>query len=122
MLWIFILIIFTLVVYISLQEWYKRHYEKYLFPNKDDLYNVINFIYNARASSLKDEEIRSKLLRLRWTGEQVTFAFRKIDGKRTGMYEIPIFKVFENMKVKEEIAKRQEGGILDARFIKRGNI
>ena len=122
LLWIFILIIFTLVVYISLQEWYKRHYEKYLFPNKDDLYNVINFIYNARASSLKDEEIRSKLLRLRWTGEQVTFAFRKIDGKRTGMYEIPIFKVFENMKVKEEIAKRQEGGILDARFIKRGNI
>ncbi len=113
-----ILILVTLIVYIILQEWYKRNYERQLFRNKDDLYNMINFIYNGRHSGLSDGDIREKLRRSGWSGEQITYAFRKIDGKRTGMFEIPLFKSSENKKVREEIEKRH-GGQIDARFIKR---
>ena len=117
-LWISLLVFAAFVVYIILQEWYKRNYEKSLFKNPDDLYNLINFIYNARVSGLKDSEIRNKLKNSGWKGESITYALRKIDGKRTGMFEIPILKFLENKKVKEELTKRQ-GKPIDARFIKR---
>jgi len=105
------------ISYIVLQEWYKRYYEKSLFPNENDLYNLINFIYNSRVSGLRDSEIKSKLKGTGWSNEKITYAFKKIDGRRTGMWEIPLFKTFENKKVRTEIQKRQSGP-LDARFIK----
>ncbi|MBX4212487.1 PKD domain-containing protein [Candidatus Pacearchaeota archaeon] len=119
--WISVLAVGTLTVYIILQEWYKRYYERYLFKSADDLYNIINFIYNSRSSGLKDEDIRKKLLGSGWSREQITYAFRKIAGKRTGMFEIPIFKFLENKKVRQEIQRRQ-GSPVDARFIKRPNL
>jgi hypothetical protein len=111
------LVFVMLVIYMILQVWYKRNYENHLFKNGNDLYNLINFIYNARVSRLSDKTVREKLRGRGWKGEQITYAFRKIDGKRTGMWEIPIFKMFENRKVRKEIEKRQ-GGRVDARFIK----
>ena len=118
--WIIIGILFIvmLITYIILQEWYKRNYERHLFRNGDDLYNMINFIYNGRHSGLPDGQIRGKLRESGWGGEQINYAFRKIDGKRTGMFEIPLFKSGENRKIREEIAKRHHGEV-DARFIKR---
>jgi len=118
-LWIIILLVIAFVAYIILQEWYKRHYEKSLFKNENDLYNLINFIYNARRSGLINKDIKKKLNETGWKGERITYALRKIDGKRTGMYEIPIFKFIENKKVKKELAKRQRGRIVDRRFIRR---
>ncbi len=106
------------IVYLFLQGWYKRHYESHLFRTGDDLYNIVNFIYNARSQHLGDGDIRKKLVFTGWSGEQVTYAFKKIDGKRTGMLEIPIFKFLENRKVRKEIEKRQQEAV-DARFIKR---
>ena len=53
-----------------------------------------------------------------WKGEQISYAFNKINGKRTGMWEIPLFKRKENLEVEREIQKRHSGGI-DTRFIKR---
>jgi hypothetical protein len=120
LMWIGIILAIILVAYLVLQWWYKKNYEKYLFKNPGDLYNIINFIYNSRRSGLTDDEIRSRLLQSRWKGEQVSYAFKKIDGKRTGMWEIPIFKFAENRKVKREIQNRQNGPV-DARFIKRGS-
>jgi hypothetical protein len=79
---------------------------------------MVHFIYNARSQSLTDGDIRKRLVETGWNSEQVVYALKKIDGKRTGMYEIPIFKFMENRKVKKEIEKRQEEPI-DARFIKR---
>lgn len=114
--WIAILIIAILVIYIALQEWYKKRYETYLFRNSDDLYNVINFIHNSRNSGLSEQEMKKKLSAQGWSGEQLIYAIRKFEGKRTGMFEIPLFRAFEQKKIKEEIAKRQAG---DARFIKR---
>jgi len=116
--WLLVLLLVTLAAYVALQEWYKRRYEAYLFKNKDDLYNLVNFIYNSRAAGLKDVEIRKKLADNKWNGEQITYAFKKIDGKRTGMYEIPVLKWIEIRKVKQEIEKRIKRP-LDKRFIKK---
>ena len=117
-LWIALLIAGIFVLYIILQESYKRHYEQYLFKNRDDLYNLIHFIYNSRRSGMNDDVIRSKLRENEWKGEQITYAFKKIDGKRTGMLEIPIFSLFERRTVRAELEKRMHSPI-DARFIKR---
>ncbi len=111
----------TLILYIILQEWYKRYYEKRLFKNPDDLYNILNFVYNSRKFGLKDDEIKSKLGEKKWKREQATYAFRKIAGKRTGMWEIPLFKFLENRKVRQEL-ERKQGVPLDARFIKRPSL
>ena len=114
-----VLIIIFFTAYIALQEWYKKNYEKHLFENKDLLYNLLSFIYNGRANGLTDSEIGKKLEKSGWNSEQITYAFRKIDGKRTGMFEIPIFKSIENKKVRQELEKRlPPGRRLDARFIK----
>src|SRR3989344_559670 len=114
-----LLIVIFLGVYIILQSWYKRHYERSLFRNPNDLYNLINFIYNSRKAGLRDNDGRKKLLDKKWKREQVNYAFKKIDGKRTGMWEIPIFKFLENRKVRRELQKKNPGSEIDARFIKR---
>jgi len=115
-----ILIVIFFVVYIFLQEWYKRHYEESLFKSKDALYNLLSFIYNARVSGLRNSQIKQKLNENGWTGEQITYAFNKIDGRRTGMLEIPLFKSSENKMVRQEIQRRlPQGRMVDTRFIKR---
>ncbi len=117
---IIILLVIFISVYILLQQWYKKNYEKHLFKNPDDLYNLINFVYNSRKIGMNDKESRKKLEDKKWKGEQLSYVFKKIDGKRTGMFEIPIFKFRENKKVKQEIEKRQKEPI-DTRFIKMKN-
>ncbi len=117
--WIAMLIIFTGIAYIILQEWYKRHYENYLFRNPDDLYNVLTFIDNSRASGMEDNAIRKNLHDNSWSGEQINYALKKIDGKRTGMFEIPLFRGSEQRKIQGEIQKRKQRMGGDARFIKR---
>ena len=124
-LWLILILVLAFVVYVFLQEWYKKSYEKYLFKNQNELYNLISFINNSRKAGMKDAQIKEKLIKAGWKKEQVDYAFRKIDGRRTGMYEIPLFKFRENKKVKEELTKRgqqrpqppQFSGA--ARFIKR---
>jgi len=107
---IIILLILMFIVYIILQEWYKRKYENYLFKSKDDLYNVVNFISNAEKQTMSKGEIFKNLLDMKWSNEQITFAYKKFHGQRTGMYEIPIFKLFEKRKVQIEVDKRQAMG------------
>lgn len=116
--WI-ILIFIALAMYIFLQEWYKRHYQKSLFPESNELYNLVNFIYNARKSGLSDSEIRAKLREQNWSNEKIRFAFNKLEGKSTGMFEIPLFRWRENKEVAKQIARRQPQGAINARFIKR---
>jgi len=105
-LYVVLLIVGFFVVYIILQEWYKRNYEKHLFKNPDELYNLVHFINNSRKIGIVQEEIKKKLLGAGWSREQITYATKKLDGKRTGMFEIPVFRYFEKQKVKEELAKR----------------
>lgn len=102
-----ILLFIAFIIYIILQEWYKRHYESSLFSNKSQLFNLINFMYNSSNQGLGKQETFSKLKNYGWTSEQMTYAWNKFKGYRTGMWEIPLFKWFENKKVKEEIEKRK---------------
>ncbi|MFA7707842.1 MAG: PKD domain-containing protein, partial [Candidatus Pacearchaeota archaeon] len=101
------LVIIFLVVYIILQEWYKRHYETKLFPDKNQLFNLINFMNTSINQGNRKQNIFNSLKELDWSDEQLTYAWNKFNGKRTGMWEIPLFKWVENKQVKAEIEKRQ---------------
>lgn len=97
---IFILVIFSLLVigvigYIIMQEWYRRKYENYLFKNKNDLYNMINYVNNAKKKGLKNNEIEGNLKKAGWSSERIRYVMRKYAGRRTGMIEIPITKLAE---------------------------
>ena len=99
----------AMIAWIVLQIWYKREYETYLFKDRNNLYNIINYIANAKKSGLKDPEIAEKLKKAGWNSEQIRYAIRKFEGKNTGMWEIPISKILrENKKNREEKKKKKE--------------
>lgn len=107
LIWTAVLVVVFFVVYILLQEWYKKYYEHFLFANKDDLYNLLLFIDNGRKAGKEDHALKRALNDSGWSGEQLDYAFKKIDGKRTGMWEIPIFNFMQKKEVAEEIEKRR---------------
>ena len=92
---IFLLLIFSLILYLVLQTWYKRRYEDYLFKNKNDLYNLANYITNSKRRGLDNSQIQERLKRSRWNSEQIKYALKKYSGRRTGMYEIALKKTLE---------------------------
>jgi len=92
------LIILGFIVYILLQIWYKKKYEKYLFKNPNNMYNLVSYIQNSKKQGLSEKDIRSKLKKAGWTGEQVNYVIKKYSGKRTGMIELPIDKIFNIFK------------------------
>lgn len=106
-----ILIVVAVIVYIGLQEWYKKYYESNLFLNRNQLFNLINYINNANNQGIQKKEIFDKLLALGWNKEQLEYAWNKYKGIRTGMWEIPVFKWVENNQVKKELEKRKTGPI-----------
>lgn len=110
--WMLVLLFAAFVVYVILQEWYKKYYEGHLFKNKNDVFNLINFIVNAQNQGLSEREIIKKLKDYKWSGEQIAYAFKKMRGERTGMWEIPIFRWFEKRKMREELRIRQQQGLL----------
>ncbi len=108
--WMIILLVLAFATYIGLQEWYKKYYEGRLFNNRNELYNLTFFMSNAINQKMGKEEIYSRLLKSRWKKEQINYAWNKYYGLKTGMWEIPVFKYFENKKVREEIQKRRQSG------------
>ncbi len=106
-----ILVVVVFVVYILLQEWYKRYYESYLFKNRNQLFNVMAFMNTAEHQHLSKIEIFKKLRERKWSAEQLNYAWNKLHGLRTGMWEIPVFRYFENKKLREELEKRKEGKV-----------
>jgi len=94
------------IIYITLQEWYKRKYESYLFKNRNYLYNIAMFIQNSKKAGMDDKEIASSLKKAGWKSEQIRYAIRKYYGKRTGMFEIPIKEVFGVFRKKEKFQQR----------------
>jgi len=108
LIWILVALFIVFFLYIICQEWYKRRYENYLFKNKNDLYNIINFLSNSEKQGIDKNDAFSKLKDKDWAGEQIIYAYKKFKGKRTGMWEIPIFKFLENKKVNSEIQVRNQ--------------
>ncbi len=74
-----------LSIYFGLREWYKIKYEKYLFKNRNNLYNLVLYINNLKKQGKKDWEIKGSLKKAGWSSEQITYVLRKYAGKRTGM-------------------------------------
>lgn len=79
--WLVLVFIFAIAAYIFLQWWYTVKYENYLFKNRNDIFNLVTSIKNARAQGMTDGDIRSRLKSAGWTGEQVSYIFKKVDNK-----------------------------------------
>jgi hypothetical protein len=108
LIFIVILLVVAFIIYIILQEWYKKHYESTLFSDRNQLFNVINFINNSEIREISKSESYKKLREMNWNPEQIDYAWKKLHGMRTGMWEIPLFKSAENKNVRDELKKRQE--------------
>ncbi len=106
-LYILLLLFAGFVIYIILQEWYKRHYESHLFKNRNQLFNLVNFMSNSFNQGIEKSKIFEKLKKLGWDNEQLNYAWNKLMSKRTGMWEIPLFKWIEKRQVQREIKKRK---------------
>ncbi|OGJ13270.1 hypothetical protein A3K82_01785 [Candidatus Pacearchaeota archaeon RBG_19FT_COMBO_34_9] len=108
---IVILVLFAAAVaWIILQLWYKRRYENYLFKNRNNLYNLVNFIEIEKKKGTEENEIKEKLKKAGWNSEQLRYAFRKYEGKTTGLPEIiPLGKIIDEIRqIQEELAKKKE--------------
>jgi len=92
------ILVFTFVIYIVLQIWYKKKYEEYLFKNRNNLYNLVNYIKTSFANGMKESEIEKNLKKAKWNSEQIRYAMRKYHGKNTGMPEIPVKKIVKRKK------------------------
>ncbi|MBU0661786.1 hypothetical protein KKG22_06465, partial [Patescibacteria group bacterium] len=91
-----LVLLLGIIGYIFLQEWYKKQYENYLFRDQTNLYNLIHYIDNTKRKGFNENEIEMKLRGVGWNSEQINYAMRKYAGKRTGMIEIPIDKIFKS--------------------------
>lgn len=88
---IILLLIIFIISYYILHSWYRKKYENYLFPNRNNLYNLIVYINNAQKKGVKNDEIEKSLRKAKWTNEQIKYVMKKYAGKRTGMWS-PFFK------------------------------
>ena len=82
---IVLLILIAGGVYFALHNWYKKKYENYLFKDKNNLYNLINYIHVSEKKGMSKEEIIKNLKKAKWTNEQINYVMRKYSGKGTGM-------------------------------------
>lgn len=91
---IFLILAIGLVVYLILQEWYKRKYETYLFKDRNKLFNLLTYINNSKNKGMSEGEIINNLKKVGWNSEQIKYAMKKYSGRRTGMMEIiPLDKI-----------------------------
>ena len=58
-------------------------------------------------NNIMNNQIKQKLRKTKWKGEQINYVTKKIEGKRIGMWEIPIFRKKEQKKIQEEMKKRR---------------
>ena len=82
---VFGVLVLGFIIYLFMLHWYNSKYEKFLFPDKNQLYNAIFYITNLSKRGIQEEEIRQNLVKAGWKREQVTYLLRKYAGKRTGM-------------------------------------
>lgn len=110
---IILLVLLGIVVYIVMQTWYKKKYEKHLFKNKNDLYNLATYIHSAKKRGVSAGKIKENLKKSHWNSEQVRYAVKKYAEKRTGMLEIPIDEWVEKItrKTKHKKSSNKKGEI-----------
>lgn len=96
---VFIVLLIGVIVYVLLQRWYRRKYENYLFKNKNNLYNIMTFIQNAKKKGMGREEILKDLKKANWTREQINYALNKYEGKKiAGIIDRPFKNVVQELE------------------------
>jgi hypothetical protein len=86
------LLVVGLVIYSVVSSWYDRKYENHLFPNRNNLYNLIIFVNNSKRKGVGNDEIVKSLKKSKWSSEQIRYVMKKYAGKRTGMAKLPFQK------------------------------
>ena len=98
---IFLLILIGTITYVMLQIWYRRKYENHLFKNRNNLYNIMTFIQNAKKKGMDKEAILRELKKAKWTREQIKYALNKYEGRKiAGIIERPFKKVIQEIEKK----------------------
>lgn len=69
--------------------WYRTRYERSLFPMKNDLLNILGFIGMQKRAGVSDKDIKEKLKKAGWTGEQISYALRKMEQRQTPAKPMP---------------------------------
>ena len=86
--WIIFGIIIGLIILISfgiwmgIRLWYKKKYEDYLFKDRNNLYNLVNYIDAEKKKGTKEQEILSNLKKAGWNPEQIKYALKRHSGKK----------------------------------------
>lgn len=88
-------IIIGFLVYLILYDWYKKRYETHLFRDRNNLFNLVNYINNEKIKGTSDNDLIKNLKKSGWSSEQITYALKKYEGKVTGMHDIPILNLFK---------------------------
>jgi hypothetical protein len=74
-----------IIAYILVGKWYQRKYESYLFKDRNDLYNIINYIHKSKSKDVKEDEIEKNLRKAKWNSEQIKYVMKRYAGKRIGI-------------------------------------
>jgi hypothetical protein len=80
-----VVVVLGIITWVILARWYKNKYEKHLFKDQNQLYNLVLFIEAERKRGKKESEIKDELRKVGWTNEQIRYASRKHSNKNTGM-------------------------------------
>lgn len=79
---VFIVLLIGVITYILVHVWYRKKYEAHLFKTRNNLFNIMTYIQNAKKKEMPREEIMKNLRKAGWTGEQIEYAMRKYEGKK----------------------------------------
>ena len=99
--WLYIIILLVILIigaigYILINRWYKNKYEMHLFKTKNNLFNILSYINNSKKNGMPDTEIRARLRKSGWTGEQIDYAIKKYYGEKIFMAGSPGHKIAKN--------------------------
>jgi uncharacterized protein (UPF0333 family) len=102
------LIVIGIIAYVIIYQWYKRKYEKYLFKNRNDLYNIVTYVNNSKKKGLENRKIIRNLKKAGWSSEQMRYIMRKYEGKRTGMIKLPLVSLIKKVKKENSHQKHRK--------------
>ncbi len=80
-----LIILMGIIAYIIIGKWYQKKYEDYLFKNKNELYNLVNYVHSAKKKGISNKEIEKNLRKVKWSSEQVSYILKKYAGKEIGL-------------------------------------
>lgn len=73
------------IAYVLIGRWYQKRYESYLFKDKNDLFNIVNYVHSAKTKGVANPEIEKNLKKSNWNSEQIGYIMKKYAGKAVGI-------------------------------------